>query len=133
MARSTAVAVSLATDAADAVRRSHFALLREAVAETGGHEVKNTGDGLMVTFSSVAAALDCATAMQQRVHRQGGADTGPIGLRVGVSHGEATADDGDWFGTPVIQAARLCDAANERQTLVHGMLPMLVQSRDGYD
>ena len=50
MVGSTALASSLAPDAADELRRGHFSILRQAVAEAGGTEVKNLGDGLMVVF-----------------------------------------------------------------------------------
>ena len=66
---STQLATSLTPDAADAVRREHFSTLRRAITETGGSEVKNTGDGLMVVFSTASAALACAVAMQQAVYR----------------------------------------------------------------
>ena len=55
--------------AADEVRRRHFSILRQAIAEAGGTEVKNLGDGLMVVFASASAALACAVAMQQGVER----------------------------------------------------------------
>ena len=44
-------------DDADALRREHFALLRAALTAHDGHEIKSTGDGLMVTFTSTAAAV----------------------------------------------------------------------------
>ena len=47
---STELSQRLSAEAADDVRRAHFAALRQAVAETGGTEVKNLGDGLMVVF-----------------------------------------------------------------------------------
>jgi class 3 adenylate cyclase len=38
--------------------------------------------------------------------------TGPLlEMRVGVSVGDATFEDGDYFGTPVVEASRLCGAA----------------------
>ena len=52
---------------ADELRREHFGLLRDAIAEHGGREVKNLGDGLMVVFDGVTAALDGAVAMQQAI------------------------------------------------------------------
>ena len=39
-------------------------------------------------------------------------------IRVGVSAGEVTAEDDDWFGTPVVEAARLCGLAGPQQILV---------------
>jgi len=48
---------------ADEVRRGHFSILRQAVTEAGGKEVKNLGDGLMAVFGSASTALACAVAM----------------------------------------------------------------------
>lgn len=42
---------------ADELREEHFTLLRDAIAGCGGKEVKNTGDGLMIAFSSASAAV----------------------------------------------------------------------------
>ena len=46
----TALAASMTPDAADELRREHFAILRQAVVEAGGTEVKQLGDGFMVVF-----------------------------------------------------------------------------------
>ena len=62
---STELSSALAPEAADELRQTHFALLRTAVTTTGGQEVKNLGDGLMVAFTSLSLALACAVAMQQ--------------------------------------------------------------------
>ena len=64
MVGSTALASRLDPDAADAVRQAHFALLRQAIADHGGVEVKNLGDGVMATFTTPSAAVACAVAMQ---------------------------------------------------------------------
>ena len=66
---STPLGSSLAPDAADGLRREHFSILRQAVAEAGGTEVKNLGDGLMVVFATASAGLACAVGMQQSVER----------------------------------------------------------------
>jgi class 3 adenylate cyclase len=66
---STELASSLAPEAADDLRRSHFSALRQAIAASGGTEVKNLGDGIMVVFATASAALACAVAMQQAVDR----------------------------------------------------------------
>ena len=66
---STALATRLGPAAANLLRTTHFAALREAIAESSGTEVKNLGDGLMVVYPSLANALDGAVAMQQRVEQ----------------------------------------------------------------
>lgn len=128
---STVLQSALGDIAYDSVRRAHFASLREAIAGHGGDEVKNVGDGLMVTFASTADAVRCAGAMQQATvrlaRRRPEAD---LAIRVGVSVGEATSEDGDWFGTPVVEAARLCAAAESGQVLVTDIVRALVGTRD---
>jgi class 3 adenylate cyclase/tetratricopeptide (TPR) repeat protein len=115
---STELASSLSPDAADELRRNHFSVLRQAIASSGGTEVKNLGDGLMVVFPAASAALACGVAMQQAVHRANVDAERPLGIRVGISAGEATREAEDYFGDPVIEAARLCARAESGQILV---------------
>ena len=68
---------------ADELRREHFGLLRAAVAGSGGREVKNLGDGLMVVFDGVASALAGAVAMQQAIMARP-AESEPLSIKVGV-------------------------------------------------
>ena len=114
---STALSSRLAPDDGDRLREQHFATLREAIAAHGGTEVKNLGDGLMVAFDVASAALECAEAMQQAVARSNRASADPLAIRVGIALGEVTADAGDYFGDAVVEAARLCAAAEGDQIL----------------
>jgi DNA-binding NarL/FixJ family response regulator/class 3 adenylate cyclase len=100
-------------DEADARRARHFAVLRAVVAAHDGHEVKSTGDGLMVTFSSAVAAVRCAVALQRATT---GAPDG-LDMRIGIDAGEPLSEGGDLYGTPVIVASRLCDAAGSGEVL----------------
>jgi DNA-binding NarL/FixJ family response regulator/class 3 adenylate cyclase len=92
-------------EAADAIRREHFDLLRRPVAEHGGREVKSTGDGLMVAFPSAVSAVRCAVDMQRAAAEAGHE------LRVGLDAGEPLPEGEELYGTPVIVASRLCDSA----------------------
>jgi class 3 adenylate cyclase len=118
MVDSTAMSSGLDPSAADRLRRDHFSLLREAIAASAGTEVKNLGDGLMVVFPSASAALACATAMQRGVRGKNLATGSSVGLRVGASCGDATRERNDYFGTPVIEASRLCSRAKGGQIFV---------------
>ena len=109
---STELASALSPEVGDQVRRKHFSLLRQAIATTGGTEVKNLGDGVMVVFPAASTALSCAVAMQQAVDRDNAEAPRPLGLRVGLSAGEATRETDDYFGDPVIEAARLVPEPN---------------------
>ena len=100
-------------DEADARRARHFAVMREVVAVHEGREIKSTGDGLMVTFSSAVAAVRCAVALQRATT---GTDDG-LDVRIGIDAGEPLSEGGDLYGTPVIVASRLCDAAGPGEIL----------------
>ena len=130
---STALSQSLLPEAADAVRRDHFELLRRTLAHGEGTEVKNLGDGLMAVFSSASAALACGVAMQQAVERDNRGREHSVGLRVGLGGGEVVHEDGDYFGDPVIEAARLCAACDPGQILAADVVRLMAGRRSRLD
>ncbi|HEX4838197.1 MAG TPA: adenylate/guanylate cyclase domain-containing protein [Solirubrobacteraceae bacterium] len=111
---STALLDRLGDHVAHVFRRRHFALLRGAIGEHAGTEVKSLGDGLMVVFADARAAVACAVAMQRAVAVCGD----PMILRIGIDMGEAVREQDDFFGRPVIVARRLCDVAQGGQVVV---------------
>lgn len=122
----------LGDEEGNALRRTHDALLREQIARTGGYEVKHTGDGLMVTFTSAVDALNCAKKIQQSVHRHNERledERRLLSVRVGVHVGEPEQEDGDYFGSAVDIAKRLCDSAEGGQIVVSDLVRGLVGSR----
>src|SRR3954452_15114742 len=122
---STNLLTRLGDDAADALRRSHFGVLRRAIASHRGREIKSLGDGLMVAFGSARDAIACAAAMQQAVATEPHA----LGLRVSVDAGEPIHENDDLFGTPVVVARRLCDAADGGQVLISDVVRLLIRRR----
>lgn len=123
---STALGSSRPPAATEELRRTHFGLLREAIEATGGHEVKNLGDGLMVVFTSPSRALACGARMQQAIDRHNRRSGDDLAVRIGVAGGETTEEDGDYFGDPVIEAARLCAAAEGGQILATAVVQAMV-------
>lgn len=91
----------------------HLAALRDSLAVHRGEEVKSMGDGIMAVFGSVVDGIACAVTMQRAIarHNRRHPDR-PLGVRIGISVGEAAPVDGDWYGTPVVEAARLCAACD---------------------
>ena len=120
---STELTAALTPDAADELRRAHFSALRQAITASGGTEVKSLGDGLMVVFPIASAALSCAVAMQQAVDRDNRNAIRVLDSRVGISAGEVTREADDYFGEPVIEAARLCAACRRRPNPGGGTRP----------
>jgi class 3 adenylate cyclase len=124
---STELLGRLGETAAEEVRRTHFGLLREAVAVTAGDEVKTLGDGLMVAVASPLDGVRCAIAMQQAIAEHNRAGTGPaLGIRVGLHAGEPARDEDDFFGSAVVVAKRLCDRAEGGQILASEVVAGLV-------
>ena len=79
------------------------------VAARGGRTVKLMGDGALVEFPSVVAAVECALAIQEQTMRAD-ADRAPhqrIRYRIGINLGEVIVEDGDLYGDGVNVAARL--------------------------
>jgi class 3 adenylate cyclase/tetratricopeptide (TPR) repeat protein len=130
---STELSQRLSAEAADEVRRGHFSILRQAVTESGGTEVKNLGDGLMVVFTSASAALGCAVTMQQGVEQDNRGSENPVGLRVGLSVGEASREDDDYFGDPVVEAARLCALCESGQVLATDIVRGMAGRRNRHE
>jgi class 3 adenylate cyclase len=126
---STELSQRMSQDAADEVRRGHFSILRQAITEAGGTEVKNLGDGIMVVFGSASAALGCAVAMQQGVEQDNRGSEDTVGLRVGLSGGEVSREDGDYFGDPVVEAGRLCAMCESSQILASQWLRLTAGRR----
>ncbi|HWW52863.1 MAG TPA: BTAD domain-containing putative transcriptional regulator, partial [Acidimicrobiales bacterium] len=131
---STSMMERLGDDEAERVRRTYFGLLRDAVAAHGGREVKNLGDGLMVVFGSAVSGVAAAVEMQQAIarhNRHAGANGAELSVRVGLHVGDPIEEGGDYFGTPVVTAARLCAAASGGQILASALVEALVAGRAG--
>ncbi len=109
----------------DALRDEHFLVLREAIESSRGREIKSTGDGLMVAFDSASAAVRCARLMQQLLERRYRHSGQRLHARIGLGAGECTVQDGEYFGMPSIEAARLCDKAPSDGILVSPVVKML--------
>jgi class 3 adenylate cyclase/DNA-binding CsgD family transcriptional regulator len=131
---STELLQRLGDDLAEEVRRAHFSLVRRAVKAAGGSEVKTLGDGLMAVFTSPVQATRCAVDVQQAIddHNRHQALGQELRLRVGLHAGEPIEDEGDFHGTAVVVARRLCDVAQGGQILASELVAGLVGSRGGF-
>jgi class 3 adenylate cyclase len=130
---STRLATSVGPVRADELREEHFGLLRGAIGPCEGKEVKNTGDGLMVAFASASAAVKCAVSMQQLFERRYRNAEQGLHVRIGLGAGESTIKDGDYFGMPSIEAARLCEQASSDGILISAAVKMLAGRCDGVE
>jgi len=91
------------------VVREHREAATPIVREFGGRLVKTTGDGVLLEFPSVVAAVECAIAIQkQMVERNAGVrEEKRILYRMGVNLGDVLIEGEDILGDGVNIAARL--------------------------
>jgi class 3 adenylate cyclase len=122
----SAVRAILFTDLCDSTKRTqelgdegymallheHNEVVRSALDERGGREVKHTGDGIMASFISISGAVESGIDVQRSLQRRNQDVEPPIHLRIGISVGEPVTEDGDLFGTSVQLSARLCGVAS---------------------
>jgi class 3 adenylate cyclase len=121
---STSLTQSVGDEAAMALLDLHDTIVRDALTALGGREVKHTGDGIMASFVSSAAAVKCASQVQREMHKrmEGGKHTYPIQVRIGLAAGEPVEHHSDLFGCTVQLAARLCSHAEPEQILVSNVV-----------
>ena len=91
--------------------RQHDSIVRSALAQFGGSEVKHTGDGIMAAFVSAAQAVGGAIQVQRALQEHEAAEQSGLHVRIGVAAGEPVTERDDLFGAAVQQAARLCSCA----------------------
>ena len=130
---STELRTRVGEELAEQLRREHDRLLHEAVAQHGGTVVKGLGDGILARFDGASDAVSAAVTMQQVVDAYSRAhiDT-PLVIRVGISAGDVCLEDEDCFGTPVIEASRLCADAEGGQIFVAELVRLLARGRGGH-
>jgi class 3 adenylate cyclase len=114
---STRLAESLGDEAWDGVIRMHDRVVRAAVAEQGGEEVKGTGDGFFLAFGSARQALDAAIAIQRRLAERRREGFAPA-VRIGIHGAEVNRVGLDYVGTGVNRAARVGAAAEGGEILI---------------
>ena len=89
--------------------RAHREAARPIVAGFGGRIVKTTGDGLLLEFPSIVAAVECAIAIQKLMVERNAEtpEAKRIVYRIGVNLGDVLIEDDDILGDGVNIAARL--------------------------
>ncbi len=127
---STELLLRAGDDDAQRIFQAHHRLLSDVLRRHGGHEVKWLGDGLMVAFDSVLAAVRCAVEMQQESRRPTAGER--LQIRVGLNLGEALRDESDYFGSSVVAARRLCDSGDGGEIRVSDLVVQLLSERDEF-
>ncbi len=78
----------------------------------GGRLFKLMGDGALVEFPSVIAAVNCALAIQDATEKAADSSARPIRYRIGINSGEVIVEGDDIYGEGVNVAARIQSLAS---------------------
>ena len=119
----------VAPDAMQAALARHDVILRQGIETHGGHVFKTAGDAFFAAFTTPWLALDAALAMQQALQAEAWPPQSPIRVRMALHSGAAALRDGDYFGQPLNQVARLLSTAHGGQTLVSSVTWELCHDR----
>ncbi len=115
--------------------REHREAARPLVAAHGGRIVKTMGDGLLLEFPSVVAAVECAVAIQKLMAERN-ADTPEVRrtvYRIGVNLGDVLIEGEDILGEGVNIAARLEALCEPGGVLISGTAHDHIRGKVDFD
>jgi predicted ATPase/class 3 adenylate cyclase len=109
------------------VQDDHHRILREAIAEGGGNEVRTEGDSFFATFTTPAGALRTAVRAQRELAAHPWTHGRPLRVRMGLHTGEGQLRGGEYVGIDVNRAARIAAAGHGGQVLLSEAAKSLVE------
>jgi class 3 adenylate cyclase len=110
----TALTAEQGDESAAEVALSLYAHVRYLLPAHRGEEIKTIGDAMMIRCEDPRQGLELGLRIAEHIGDQ--PDFPPV--RVGVHTGSAIGRDGDWYGSAVNVASRLCSAAGGGEVLV---------------
>jgi class 3 adenylate cyclase/DNA-binding CsgD family transcriptional regulator len=115
---STPLLDRLGRDAYGDLLEAHRALLRDAIASSGGVEVDEQGDSLLAAFPSASGAIEAAVSGQRALAGHGWPDGVELRVRMGLHTGEAAVAGDRYVGIAIHRGRRVCEAAHGAQVVV---------------
>jgi class 3 adenylate cyclase len=103
-------------------------IVRAAVSDHQGAEIRTEGDSFYVVFPSASQAVACGLAIVGSAATESGHTDDPIPVGVGIHAGEAVPTSDGPIGTAVNIAARLCSMAAPGEVLVSDTVRSLTRS-----
>ena len=116
-------------EAMTAALARHDALLRQCIEERGGHIFKTAGDAFCAAFATASSAVEAALAAQRSFRTEVWPEQAAIRARMALHTGAAELRNGDYFGAPLNQVARLLVVGHGGQTLLSEITHDLCRDR----
>ncbi|MEO7990923.1 MAG: nickel-binding protein [Chryseolinea sp.] len=103
-------------------------IIREQAGNFEGSEVDRREEGFILSFVSVTKAVECALAIQKRLH----VAAELIGLRIGLHAGVPVNKSNELFGTTISLARYLCNIGKDNQIILSSIVRNLYKENDIY-
>ncbi|MGH2724226.1 MAG: ATP-binding protein [Actinomycetota bacterium] len=100
------------------VQDDHMRLLREAIGQGGGTEIRTEGDAFFAVFPSASGAVRAAASAQRALQGHRWSHGKPVRVRMGMHTGEGRLGGDDYLGIDVNRAARIAAAGHGGQVLL---------------
>ncbi len=105
------------------VRYIQNKLIRPALVEFNGIEIKIKNEGLMASFTSVSKALKCAVKIQKGIKEiSRKIKRNKTFALIGLSTGYPVTEGNDFFGETILLAKRLCEIASDGEIVISNAL-----------
>jgi len=93
-------------------------ILRQSVAEAGGHEVEARADEFFAVFAAPRAAVDAAVVAQRAFVTRATTAAVDVRVRIGIHSGYPISTKGNYIGLDVHTASRVCGVGHGGQIVV---------------
>jgi predicted ATPase/class 3 adenylate cyclase len=100
------------------VLEQHHAILRSAIRDKGGVDLRTEGDAFFAVFRSAVDAVAAAATAQRALSAHGWPSDGPVRVRMGMHTGEGRLGGDEYVGLDVHRAARISAAGHGGQVLI---------------
>jgi predicted ATPase/class 3 adenylate cyclase len=109
-----------------AILQQHNEILRSAIREHAGVDLRTEGDAFFAVFASAVDAARAAATAQQELARHPWPEGGRVRVRMGLHTGEGRLGGDEYVGLDVHLAARIAAAAHGGQVLLSDATRSLV-------
>jgi predicted ATPase/class 3 adenylate cyclase len=104
----------------------HHGILRAAIREHGGVELRTDGDAFFAVFRSAVDAVAATAEAQKLMAKHPWPEESPVCVRMGMHTGEGQRGGDDYVGLDVHRAARIAAAGHGQQVLLSEATRVLV-------
>ena len=110
-----------------AVQDDHARILRDAITQGEGREIRTEGDSFFAVFPTPSGAVQAAVTAQRELRAHAWPHGRPLRVRMGLHTGEGRLGGDDYLGIDVNRAARIAAAGHGGQVLLSDATRALVE------